>query len=327
MARIGKISPIQKEYPVGGNTLESALSRYGMTRSPGTGVMIFPFLEADGSYRTALDPDSLIYKRIRDVEMRNAKMAYAKKLLEDLQIRTGLRLDGRSPYYHYGYVERSPEGKVLTTRTRTVDPYKLIDGDNLFNLDDPFQAITYYWVSVHPRIAASMEAYKRGDYGPDIQFFVKDDEIEADTKYSKKKTANDAIIKFSSLSPAKRKKICRLCDLPVSDDSREEVDYNLMDDFLKSKEIAKGPYKGSDPIRIFGMYVDLNDNDLHVKDLVAQAFENQIYRLKKNNRVFEGELEVFESKEALIQFLLEDKNQTDILDLEKKLKMKKLAKV
>jgi hypothetical protein len=325
MGRIGKISVIPKEYPIG-NTLESALSRYGMSRMPGTGVMLFPYMEADGGYRTALDENSSIIRRIEDTDVREAKAALAKEKRERLEKATGIELHGRSNYYHYGYVPRNAEGRPLPIRVKTVEPFKLIDGDNIFDFSDPWQEITYSWLSVHPKIAPSYEAYQRGDCPPDLQFYVKDDEIENELKFRKKKTANDAIIKFSSFSLEKREKIARLCGLPLGDSNREEVIYNLMDDFLKAKEVPAGPFKGSDPIRIFGMYADLDNHTIYVKDLIEQAFSHTIYRIKKG-KIYEGELEVFATKEEMLEHLLDENNQDDVLAMEKKLKTKKLAQV
>ena len=78
-------------------------------------------------------------------------------------------------------------------------------------------------ISVHPAIAASLDAYNNGDYGPDTKFYVKNEEAEAAIIYAKKKEFNDAIIRFNSFSPDKKKKVARLCGLAAYDNTREEI--------------------------------------------------------------------------------------------------------
>ena len=238
---------------------------------------------------------------------------------------TRLKLGADSPYYNFGF-----ETRENGMRMPTVDPYKLVDGDNIFNLEDAHQAVTYAWVSVHPKVASSLEAYNQGLYPSETQFYVKDEVAEQAAVYNKKKLYNDAIIKFNNFSPDKKKKIARLCDLPAFDDTREELVYNMVDDFLNSKELPTGAFKGKPGITIFNLYCDLDDNSLYIKDLIEQAFKNGIYRIKRNSggKVYEGEQEVYKSKDDCIDALLLDKdNQDKVLGLEKKLKMKKLASV
>jgi hypothetical protein len=229
---------------------------------------------------------------------------------------TGISLDVRSQYYNY------------TSRgTHKVEPVKLADDDNIFNLDDPWQSITYNWLKAHPAIASSLQDYNSGKYPADTQYYINDDDVESEIQYKKKKTANDAVVKFDSWTLEKRRKIARLLDLPVTDNTKEEVVYNMVDNFLKAPSVANGVHKGRDPIKVFSVYADLKDNILYVQDLVEQAFKHQIYKEKKGGRVYEGELEVFKNKEELIDHLLDEGNQADLLELDKKLKIKKFANI
>jgi hypothetical protein len=313
------ISVIPKQYSVG-KTLEYSLFQHGMTRMPGAGVRLFPFRENDGTIRTALDSQCVIYQKIEDPEVKRIKQKDADKKREDLEEKLKLKLDRNSNYYNFGSAHRGEDGRLALT----VEPYRLIDGDNLFNLDNPIEAVTFAWLSVHPKIASSLEAYRDGMYPPDTSYYVKDENAEAAIIYAKKKLFNDAIIKFNSFSPDKKKKIARLCDLPAYDNTREELVYNMMDDFLNHKELPTGIFKGQNAITVFNMYADLDDTSLYVKDLIEQAFKNQIYRQKKG-KVFEGEQEVYISREKLLEDLLDEKNQEDVVALEKKLKIKKIA--
>jgi len=317
MGKIGKISVIPKDYDGAFPTMEKSLRQRGMSRAPGTTKLMLPYKELSGKYRTGLDINAKHILKIEDPSLRKLeqdRIAALKKKLEEL---TGVDLGPNSEYYNY--VSKKPGVHV--------EPVKLADGENLFNLDDPWQHITYLWLSVDPRIASSLAAYERGEYPHDTQYYVNDEDVESSLQYKKKKTANDAIIKFDSWSLEKRKKVARLLDLPVGEGTREEVVYNLVDNFLKTNQVSGGVHKGKDPIKVFTLYADLKDDILYVKDLVEQAFKHQLYKEKKGGRVYEGELEVYRDKEELIEHLMDENNQEDLLELEKKLKVKKLASV
>lgn len=318
MGKIGKISVIPKDFSSAFPTMEKSLREKGMSRMPGTVAMKFPYRDLNRRYRTGLDEEAAYIKKMEKVSVPEAA-AEKKRVLDlrlSLEAATGLDLSPTSSYYNY-----------LSRDSVKVQPVKLIDGDNIFNLDDPWQAITYCWLSAHPTIARSLAAYKRGEYAHDTVYFINDEDIEGAIIYQKKKNANDAIIKFNSWSLEKRKKVARLLDLPITDDTREELVYNIVDDFLKSQVVLNGVHKGIDPIKIFGVYADLKDDVLFVKDIVEQAFTNHIYRERKGGRIYEGELEIFVSKDELIEHLLDDANQGDLMELEKKLQLKKFAQV
>ena len=317
MAKIGKISIIPKDYDGAFPTMEKSLRQRGMSRAPGTTKMMLPYKDLSGKYRTGLDEKAKHIMKIEDLAIRKLEqdkiVALRKKLEED----TDIELSPTSEYYNY--TSKKPGVHV--------EPIKLMDGDNIFNLEDPWQHITYRWLSADPRIASSLAAYERGEYPHDIQYYVNDEDVESSLQYRKKKTSNDAIIKFDSWSLEKRRKVARLLDLPVTESTREEVVYNLVDNFLKASQISGGVHKGRDPIKVFSLYADLRDDVLYVRDLVEQAFKHQVYKEKKGGRIYEGELEVYRDKEELIEHLMDDSNQEDLLELEKKLKVKKLAEV
>jgi len=317
MGKIGKISVIPKDYDGAFPTMEKSLRQRGMSRAPGTTKLMLPYKELSGKYRTGLDPNAKYILKIEDPSLRKLeqdRVATLRKKLEDL---TGVDLSPTSEYYNY----------VSKRAGVHVEPIKLMDGENLFNLEDPWQYVTYCWLSVDPRIASSLAAYERGEYPHDTQYYVNDEDVESALQYRKKKTSNDAIIKFDSWSLEKRKKVARLLDLPVGEGTREEVVYNLVDSFLKTSQVSVGVHKGKDPVKVFTLYADLKDDILYVKDMVEQAFKHQIYKEKKGGRIYEGELEVYRDKEELIEHLMDENNQEDLLELEKKLKVKKLANV
>jgi hypothetical protein len=129
------------------------------------------------------------------------------------------------------------------------------------------------------------------------------------------------------MTPDKKKKVARLLGLPVVDDTKEEIVYNLVDNMLKQTEFKDGKYQGLSPIEVFNRFADMKENLLHIKDLVKQALGHSIYRMKANGRIYMGELEVAIDEEELVKFLANDDNQDELITLEQKLKGKKLASV
>ena len=322
MGKTGKISTIKKEYNTSSiQTMDSGLAAKGMTRIPGTGVFKYPYKELDGKYRTGLDPDAAYIKRIKDETERELEIERVTALRKKLEAEIGdIDLGPRSKFWNYGLSTSSDD-------QTHVQPVKLMDGDNYFDLSNAFQEIAFSWLRVHPTIASSYQAWERGEYPADTQFYVVDDEIENAVIFKKKQLINKAIVKFDSMTPEKKRKVARLLGLPVSEDSKEEVVYNLVDNILKQTEFKNGKYSGLNPVEVFNRFADMKESLLHIKDLVKQAVAHSIYRIKPNGKVYEGEFEIAKDEEDLIKFLADDDNQDELLVLEGKLKTKKLASI
>lgn len=321
MNRIGKISTIKREYTSQMQTMQSSLALKNLTRVPGTGVFKFPYKEIDGRYRTGLDPDAAYIKRIQDPTEREIEIARVKETKKRLEEALGgIDLGPRSSFWNYAL----SQGDTDQTHVR---PIKLIDGDNYFDFSNPFNELAFNWLRVHPTIASSYQAWERGEYPADTQFFVADDEVENTRVYKKKQLINKAIVKFDSMSPERKRKVARLLGLPVTEDTKEEVVYNLVDNLLKEGDFKKGPNQGLSTIEVFNRYADMKDVLLHVKDIVKQAISHSIYRVRPSGAVYEGEFEVAKSEEDLVKYLVNDDNQADLLVLEGKLKSKKIAAI
>ena len=322
MGKTGKISTIKREYNSSQlQTMDSGLAQKGMTRIPGTGVFKYPYKELDGRYRTGLDPDAAYIRRIKDDTERELEIERVTALRTKLENEIGdIDLGPRSKFWNYG-LSLSPDDQTH------VQAVKLMDGDNYFDLSNAFQEIAFSWLRVHPTIASSYQAWERGEYPADTQFYVVDDEIENAVIFKKKQLINKAIVKFDSMTPEKKRKVARLLGLPVSEDSKEEVVYNLVDNILKQTEFKNGKYSGLNPVEVFNRFADMKESLLHIKDLVKQAVAHSIYRIKPNGKVYEGEFEIAKDEEDLIKFLADDDNQDELLVLEGKLKTKKLASV
>jgi hypothetical protein len=322
MGKTGKISTIKREYNSSQlQTMDSGLAQKGMTRIPGTGVFKYPYKELDGKYRTGLDPDAAYIKRIQDPTEKELEIERVTALRKKLENEIGdIDLGPRSKFWNYG-LSLSPDDQTH------VQAVKLMDGDNYFDLANAFQEIAFSWLRVHPTIASSHQAWERGEYPAETQFYVVDDEIENAVVYKKKQLINKAIVKFDSMTPEKKRKVARLLGLPVSEDSKEEVVYNLVDNVLKQTEFKNGKYSGLNPVEVFNRFADMKEALLHIKDLVKQAITHSIYRVKPNGKVYEGEFEIAKDEEDLVKFLADDDNQDELLVLEGKLKTKKLAAV
>lgn len=322
MGKIGKISTLKKEYNNSQlQTMQGGLAVKGMTRIPGTGVFKYPYKELDGQYRTGLDANAAYIRRIQDPTERELEVERVTALREKLELALGgVDLGPRSSFWNYGLATSASD-------TLHVQPVKLLDGDNYFDLSQPLQELAFAWLRVHPTIASSYQAWERGEYPADTQFYVVDDEIENAVLFKKKQLINKAIVKFDSMTPEKKRKVARLLGLPVTEDTKEEVVYNQVDNVLKQTEFKNGKHAGLNPVQVFNQFADMKENLLHIKDLVKQAIAHSVYRAKPNGKIYEGELEIAKDEEDLVKFLADEDNQDELLTLEGKLKNKKLAAI
>jgi hypothetical protein len=322
MGKTGKISTIKKEYNSSQlQTMQSGLAAKGMTRIPGTGVFKYPYKELDGQYRTGLDPNAAYIRRINDPLERDMEKERVEALRERLQNSLGgIDLGSRSQFWNYGL-------STSTSDTMHVQPVKLIDGDNYFDMSVPLQELAFAWLRVHPTIASSYQAWERGEFPADTQFYVADDEIENAVIFKKKQLINKAIAKFDAMTPEKKRKVARLLGLPVTEETKEEAVYNQVDNVLKQTEFKNGKYQGLSTVEVFNRFADMKENLLHIKDLVKQAIGHSVYRVKPNGRIYEGEFEVATDEDELVRYLADDDNQDALITLEQRLKSKKLAAV
>lgn len=320
MGKLGKISVIKKDYDNSNiQTMQGGLMRKGMTRIPGTGVFKYPYKELDGKYRTGLDPEAAYIKRIQDPLEKKLETERVTKLKNKLQAALGdMDLGPRSKFWNYAL-------SSSTNDESHVQPYKLMDGDNLFDLSVPMQELAFSWLRVHPTIASSYQAWERGDYPAETQFYVADDEIENEILFKKKQSINKAIAKFDSMTNQKKKKVARMLGLPVTDDTKDEIVYNMVDNVLKEKSFKDGTFRGLSTVEVFTRFADMKEDLLHVKDLIKQAISYSVYRMKPNGRFYEGEYEIAKDEDTLVRHLMDEDNQDDLLTLEAKIKTKKIA--
>lgn len=319
MGKFGKISSIKKEYGSSMST-DASLAKNGFSRIPGTMVFKYPYKELDGKYRTGLDPNAAYIKRIQDDTARQIEIDRVTKLKDKLEKALGVDLGPHSKFWNASL-------SVSNHDMTHVQGEKLMDGDNFYDLSQPMKELAFSWLRVHPTIASSYQAWERGEFGSETQFYVVDDDIENQVVYKKKIEINKAIAAFLEMSPEKRKKIARLLGCPVTEETKEDVVYNLVDDILKKTELKNGTHKGLNPVKVFNQFAELKENILHVKDLVKQAISHSVYRYGASGRIMRGEFEMAKSEDDLVKFLVDEDNQEDLLLLEKEIKTKKLMAV
>lgn len=316
MSRIGRILPIKKEYSKTSLSLDACLAEKGFTRFPTTTIKLVPFKEVNGRFRTGLDENSIYITRL-PAEAREAerKLAAAQRL--ELEQFTGLDLSPTSPYYKDMFNPNLDQ----VARAAVVD---LKDEENIFNLDNPYEAITYYWLRVHPQVAPSWSAWERGECPASIKFYVADEQVEAEISYRKKTAINKAVVTLDTMSVENRKKVARLLGLPVSESTKEVFVYNLLDTFIKSSEITDGKNRGADPLTLFSKLVNLDAKMLGIHDLIEQAIRNSIYREDPDGSIKEAGQEIAKSATDLAVDLAKTKNQDKLMALTEKVKAKKL---
>lgn len=314
----GRISSIKHDVTtLSGKSMATSLAARGRTRFPGTGYILMPHRETSGKYRTGLDPDSSRIENIRDAEEKKNEKERITKIVKRLEEATGLDLSPTSSYWDYS--------KYSDSDRNHVQPYKLVDGDNLFDFTNPHREITFYWLSVHPRVASSLEAYQAGEYPSDTQFYVYDEDVEDDRNYSKKQIINRAVIILDRLSPDNRKKVARLLDLPVTEYTKESTVYNLLDTIIKQNEFKEGQFKGLNTVNLFLQFAEMKQERLDVKDIVKQALDYNVYRRKATGKIYAGDVEVSNSEEELVNKLMNDDNQDELIALDSKVRAKKAA--
>jgi len=317
MAKVAKISPIKKEYTSTFSSIDSALARYGLSRAPGTSRTFTPFKDKTGRYRTGLELDSPYMLKLKQVSPEEyaseVKTRTATKERLEAAIQCPGCLDPHSDFYNYA-----------SNREKKITPVKLGNSDYYFDLSDPYAEINWHWMKNYPLIAPSLEAYHRGEVPAEAQYYVADQEAETKVVFAKKKEVNKAIATFEGLDSKVKLQVARLMGLPVSESTPDEEVYNIVDTALREVEFKGGKFKGSSTIRLFNEIVNLSPERRKVKDIVEQAIDKNIYRVRVNGKIFEGENVVANSTQDLVEYLLDDSHQDDYLALEKKLNIKKV---
>ena len=141
MNKIGKISVIPRDFSDSQvETMETSLMKKGKTRLPGTGVFKYPYKEISGKYRTGLDPDAAYILRIQDPHERKLEKERVTELKKKLEAALGgIDLSPHSKFWNYA-------NSTSTDDFQHIQPYKLTDGDNYFDLNNPIHELSFSWL-------------------------------------------------------------------------------------------------------------------------------------------------------------------------------------
>ena len=275
------IRPYMKK-PANDRTIESSLYKNGHAFIPNTLRTFLPKVDARGAVRTGLDPEAIKVKAIFDSELRTQERERLETLKAYYESILGESLDPTSEFF-----------KEIKDRG-----YALEDGDNVFDLSNPQQAITYY-----------IDEIESGKLDPSIvKFYVHDDDMDAKLKFEKKRKTNEARVRLDQMSTVERSRVAKLLGLGVSFNTKSEDVYNILDDYL-SKTSSQ---LGLDPIETFNKTASMSSELIEVKSFVIDLTRTNIIRIKgsivmEGNQVWAKTVEEFE-------LLLLDKANKEVYD-------------
>jgi hypothetical protein len=283
-------------------TLEGSLAQNGYTFIPGTARKFYPRVDSRGVIRTGLDENSAKLKGILDLKTREQEMQRVRQLKEYYESLLDESLEPNSTFYD----EIKENGIGLE------------DGDNIFNMENPRDAVNFYWLMETEMVAPSLDAIDSGEFdGSMIRFYVFDGTVETKTTFERKKRINSAIAALDKMSAIKRKKVQKLIGLGLSNTSSEEEVYNAIDEYLRTPSSALG----QDPIENFIRITSYSEDLLDVKALIKDLVDTNIVRVK-GSVVYEGEHVWSKSVEEFELFLADPKNTVEYDSFKDKLKQK-----
>lgn len=308
-----KISTIKRK-GLDPNSVSAQLQKHGFTRTPGAIVRMQPFKEIDGSYRTGIDPNALYIKRIVNETEREQEIARVTSFRDKLAVMLPTTdLSSRSDFYAKMFDSQMGE----STRCPVA---KLIDGDNLFNLDDPWALIVYAYLRVHPEIAPSMREVDAGFYTK-AKYYVNDEEIEDEIAYKLKKDINTAIGLLESMSLVKLKRIGRQLGEAFTDDTSEATVYARLDSYIKASEELKTRNNASKFIE----FSRISDENLVIQDTVKQALAYGVLRRNRAGELFRGKAFFAKDEKEAAAYLSSVENQADYDSIVEELRIKKVS--
>lgn len=283
-------------------TLEGSLYQNGYSFIPGTARKLYPKVDSRGVIRTGLDENSQKLKAILDSKAREQETQKIKQLREYYEAVLDESLSPNSTFY-----DEIKENGI-----------SLEDGDNIFNLDNPRDAVNYFWLMETEMVAHSLDALESGIYDPSkVKYYVYDGEVESKATFERKKRINSAIASLDKMTSSKRRKIQKLIGLGLSIDSTEEEVYVALDEYLRTPSSNLG----LDPIDNFIRITSYSDDLLEVKALTKDLIDTNIVRVK-GSIVYEGEHVWAKSVEEFELFLADPKNTAEYESFKDKLKNK-----
>ena len=295
------IRPYKRE-PSNMRTLEGSLYQNGYAFIPGTTRKFYPRVDSRGVIRTGLDENSPKIRAIFDPKVKEAEVQRIKQLKDYYESILDESLEPNSTFYD----EMKENGLTLE------------DGENIFNMENPREAVNFYWIMETDMVANSLDDIESGKVDTSIvKFYVYNGEVETKVTFERKKKINSAIASLDKMTAVKRKKIQKLIGLGLPMDSTEEEVYNAIDEFLRTPASAMD----RDPIEQFAKITSYSDDLLDVKALVKDLVDKNIVRIK-GSIIYEGEHVWAKSIEEFELFLTDPKHTEEYDSFKDKLKNK-----
>lgn len=291
-----------KKPPTNLRTLEGSLYTNGYSFIPGTARKFYPKTDSRGVIRTGLDENSQKLKSILDLKVRQQEMDRVRQLKEYYEAILDESLEPNSTFY-----DEIKENGI-----------SLEDGDNIFNMENPRDAVNFFWLMETEMIAESLDAIESGEVDSAlVKFFVYDGTVESKVTFERKKRINSAIAALDKMSAVKRRKVQKLIGLGLPVDATEEQVYIALDEYLRTPASALQ----TDPIENFIRIVSYSEDLLEVKALVKDLIDTNIVRVK-GSVVYEGEHSWAKSIEEFELLLADPKNTQEYESFKDKLKQK-----
>lgn len=301
-----------------------ALAEHNISKWGTSGVGIPPKRLPSGKYATGLDENAdyiklMAFNGDQEGALREAEIVRARRLR--LEKATGYDLSPNSEYYSGCYGARFDQPGVA----RKIK----LRAKNVFNFDNADEEITFWWASQHNQlIAPSLEEYKSGDCPSTVEYYIENPEKEAAILYKEALNKTDAIEKLKNMEESRLRKTLKLCGVPISDTDLYQTVFTLGYKMLDKDKLEGGKYKGQAAITIFNRIAGLTDKVLNVQTLVKDALILRVYS-ERNNVIYEGDMIVAPTEEALVTELCKEENaiQYQSLDIKvaDKRKLKSLA--
>ena len=135
-----------KRQPSSMRTLEGSLYQNGYNFIPGTVRKFFPRVDSRGVIRTGLDENSPKIRAIFDPKVKEAEVQRIKQLKDYYESILDESLEPNSTFYD----EMKENGVTLE------------DGENIFNMENPREAVNFYWIMETDMVANSLDDIESG---------------------------------------------------------------------------------------------------------------------------------------------------------------------
>lgn len=305
------ITPYIRE-PRDQESLEYNLFKMNQSMVPGTSKKFYPARDARGRVITGLDENAVKILAIADKEVREAEQERVRTLRNYYEFLSGEDLRPESDYWKMVCGD-------LDNLTNSGGAY-LEDKNNIFDMDNPEHAITYYWLMETKMIAPSLEHLTQGKVDPAIvKFYVYDEIYETDEEFSRKKKLNSVKVALDGMTEGERKRIGKLLGLGITEESTSKKVYNTLDNYLSTPKT----HLDVDPIATFTKYAEMSKETIYVKNIINDLISLNIVRLK-GGVVKEGETIWAKTVDEFEATLLDHKNAEILESFEDKIKQKRI---